>query len=101
MAGVAASVIRRRIAALMSVDETAALAKISVPTLVLCATRDRVVSKAATARIMHGIRQARRIDIDGPHLLLKTRPQECAAATLKFIREAQTADCTGLARSLE
>jgi hypothetical protein len=40
---------------------------------------------------MRGIRHAQRIDVDGPHLLLKTRPQECAAAVLKFIREAQTA----------
>jgi pimeloyl-[acyl-carrier protein] methyl ester esterase len=91
MAGVDAAVIRRRIAALLSVDETAALAKISVPTLVLCATRDRVVSKSATMRLMHGIRHARRADVDGPHLLLKTRPQECAAAVLSFIREVQSA----------
>ena len=87
MAGVDAAVIRRRIAALLSVDETASLAEISVPTLVLCATRDRVVSKAATMRIMRGIPHARRVDVDGPHLLLKTRPQECADAVLKFIRE--------------
>jgi pimeloyl-ACP methyl ester carboxylesterase len=87
MAAVDAAVIRRRIAALLSVDETAALAKISMPTLVLCATRDRVVSEAATIRIMRGIRQAQRVDVDGPHLLLKTRPQECAAAVLSFIRE--------------
>jgi pimeloyl-ACP methyl ester carboxylesterase len=91
MAGVDAAVIRRRIAALLSVDETAALAKISMPTLVLCAGRDRVVSKAASMRIMRGIRHAQRIDVDGPHLLLKTRPQECAAAVLRFIREGQTA----------
>lgn len=91
MAGVAAAVIRRRIAELLAVDETAALGRIVVPTLVLCATRDRVVSKAATMRIMQGIRHARRVDIDGPHLLLKTRPQECAAAVLEFIREGQTA----------
>jgi pimeloyl-ACP methyl ester carboxylesterase len=87
MAGVDAAVIRRRIAALLSVNETAAMAKISVPTLVLCATGDRVVSKAASIRLMHGIRHAQRVDIDGPHLLLKTRPQECAAVVLKFIRE--------------
>jgi len=91
MAGVDAAVIRRRIAALLSVDETAALAKISVPTLVLCATRDRVVSKAASMRIMRGIRHAQRVDVDGPHLLLKTRPQVCAPAVLNFIREVQTA----------
>ena len=91
MAGVDASVIRRRIAALLSVDETAALAKISVPTLVLCATGDRVISRAASMRLMHGIRHAQRLDIDGPHLLLKTRPKECAAAVLNFIREGETA----------
>ena len=91
MAGVAAAVIRRRIAALLAVEESAALAKISVPTLVLCATRDRVVSEAATMRIMRGVPHARRVDVDGPHLLLKTRPQECAAAVLEFIREVRRA----------
>lgn len=91
MAGVDAAVIRRRIAALLSVDETAALAKISVPTLVLCATGDRVISKAASMRLIHGIRHAQRLDVDGPHLLLKTRPKECAAAVLNFIREGETA----------
>ena len=91
MAGVDAAVIRGRIAALLAVDETAALAKISVPTLLLCATRDRVVSEAATMRIMRGVPHAQRVDVDGPHLLLQTRPQECAAAVVKFIRAAHTA----------
>ena len=90
MAGVATAVVRRRIAELLAVDETAALEEISLPTLVLCAARDRVVSKAATMRIMRGIRHARRIDIDGPHLLLQTCPQECAAAVLGFIREKES-----------
>jgi pimeloyl-[acyl-carrier protein] methyl ester esterase len=92
MAGVAANVIRRRIAALLAVDETATLAAITVPTLVLCATHDRVVSKAATDKIMRGLPHARRVDVDGPHLLLKTRPEECAAAVVEFIREVQTAE---------
>ena len=79
------------IAALLAADESAALAKISVPTLVLCATRDRVVSEAATMRIMRGVPHARRVDVDGPHLLLKTRPRECAAAVLEFILEVRRA----------
>ena len=91
MAGVDAAVIRRRIGALLSVDETKALAEISVPTLVLCATRDRVVSNAAAMRIMRGIRHAQRVDVDGPHLLLKSRPKDCAAVVLKFLREGTTA----------
>ena len=91
MAGVDAAVIRRRIAALLSADETAALSEVSVPTLVLCATRDRVVSNAATMRIMRGIPHAQRVNVDGPHLLLKTRPKDCAAAVLKFLRDGTTA----------
>jgi pimeloyl-ACP methyl ester carboxylesterase len=87
MAGVSAAVVRHRIAALLEVDETAALAHISAPTLVLCAMRDRVVSKAATLTILRGIAHAQRVDIDGPHLLLQTRPQECAAVVLSFMRQ--------------
>jgi pimeloyl-ACP methyl ester carboxylesterase len=88
MAGVSAMVIRQRIASLLAVDETAVLVHISAPTLVLCATRDRVVSKAATLTIMCGIAHAQRVDIDGPHLLLQTCPKECAAAVLAFTRQA-------------
>jgi len=87
MTGVSAAVVRQRIASLLAVDETAALVHISAPTLVLCATRDRVVSKAATLTIMRGIAHAQRLDIDGPHLLLQTCPQECAAAVLAFMRQ--------------
>ncbi len=86
MTGVSAAVVRQRIASLLAVDETAALVHISAPTLVLCATRDWVVSKAATLTIMRGIAHAQRVDIDGPHLLLQTCPQECAAAVLAFMR---------------
>ena len=67
------------------VDETASLAKISVPTLVLCATRERVVSKSATARIMRGILHARRVDIDGPHLLLGSNGLGGCAAGMESI----------------
>jgi pimeloyl-ACP methyl ester carboxylesterase len=87
MTGVSAAVVRQRISSLLAVDETAALVHISAPTLVLCATRDRVVSKAATLTIMRGIAHAQRVDIDGPHLLLQTCPQECAAAVLSFMRQ--------------
>jgi pimeloyl-[acyl-carrier protein] methyl ester esterase len=87
MAQVSAAVIRHRIAALLAVDEISSLPKISVPALVLCATRDRVVSEAATRRLMHGIAHAQRVDIEGPHLLLQTCAAQCAAAVLSFMRE--------------
>jgi pimeloyl-ACP methyl ester carboxylesterase len=87
IAGVSAAVVRHRIGALLAVDETKALVNISAPTLVLCAACDRVVSKAATAAIVLGIAHAQRVDIDGPHLLLQTCPQECATAVLSFMRQ--------------
>jgi pimeloyl-ACP methyl ester carboxylesterase len=84
MASVSSAVIRRRIAELLAADESASLRKITLPTLVLRATKDRVVSGAATQRLMHGILHAQRVDIDGPHLLLQTRAAECAAAIQSF-----------------
>jgi pimeloyl-[acyl-carrier protein] methyl ester esterase len=84
MAGVSAAVIRHRIAALLAVDESAALRRVALPTLVLRATRDWVVSSGATERIMRGILHAQRVDIDGPHLLLQTCAAQCAAAVQSF-----------------
>ena len=92
MAQVSAAVIRHRIAALLAVDEISSLPKISVPALVLCATRDRVVSEAATRRIMRGIAHAQRVDIEGPHLLLQTCAAPCAAAVLSFMRKHPDVD---------
>ncbi|MGC1520314.1 MAG: alpha/beta hydrolase, partial [Steroidobacteraceae bacterium] len=88
IAGVAPAVVRRRIASILAVDESAALARIRVPTLVLIARQDRVISRAATRRIADGLPGARLAEIDGPHLLLQTQPAQCAAAVLKFLREA-------------
>jgi pimeloyl-[acyl-carrier protein] methyl ester esterase len=88
MAGVSPAVIRRRIAALLAVDESAALGTIRLPTLVLRARHDRVIARAATQWILKTLPRARLVEIDGPHLLLQTRPAECAAVVLKFMRES-------------
>jgi pimeloyl-ACP methyl ester carboxylesterase len=91
MAGVSVGVVRRRIAALLAVDETHALRKVIQPVLVLRAMRDRVVPKSATERIMREAPHAQRVDIDGPHLLLQTRPAKCATAIESFMRELSRA----------
>jgi pimeloyl-[acyl-carrier protein] methyl ester esterase len=85
ISGVSATVIRRRIAELMTVDESAALARIILPSLVLRATRDRVISRRATLQLANGITDAKLVEVDGPHLLLKTRPAECAKIILEFL----------------
>jgi pimeloyl-ACP methyl ester carboxylesterase len=88
MAGVSAAVIRHRIAALLAVDETAALGQLRLPTCVLRATRDRVISLRATLSIMQTLPSARLVEIDGPHLLLQSRPAECAAIVEEFMHRA-------------
>jgi pimeloyl-ACP methyl ester carboxylesterase len=85
MAGVSPAVIRRRIAALLAVDATAVLGLIRIPVLVLRARQDRVISRAATRRILTALPGAQLIEIDGPHLLLQTRAAECVTAVLGFL----------------
>jgi pimeloyl-ACP methyl ester carboxylesterase len=85
MAKVSEAVIRHRIAALLAVDESAALSSVQSPVLVLQAGRDLVIPRSATEWILKCAPHALRIEIDGPHLLLQTRPAECAAAVIKFL----------------
>jgi pimeloyl-ACP methyl ester carboxylesterase len=85
MTEVDAAVIRCRIRALLSVDESAALRRIGTPTLVLRARHDWVISKAATESMLASLRCASLVEIDGPHLLLQSRPAQCAAATKMFL----------------
>jgi pimeloyl-ACP methyl ester carboxylesterase len=85
-AAVDAAVLRHRIAALLAVDERAALARIELPILVLQATRDRVIPAAACRAMLRSQRRAQHARIDGPHLLLQTRAAECAEAVATFMR---------------
>jgi pimeloyl-[acyl-carrier protein] methyl ester esterase len=86
MAAVSGAVVRHRIAALLAVDASAALGRVRLPILLLQAGHDRVVPRSATQWIMGIAHQTQLIEIDGPHLLLQTRPAECAAAVLTFVR---------------
>jgi pimeloyl-[acyl-carrier protein] methyl ester esterase len=86
MADVSEAVIRHRIAALLAVDESAALTSIRLPTLILQAARDLVIPASATQWILKCAPRAHLVEIDGPHLLLQTRPAECAAAVMNFLR---------------
>jgi pimeloyl-ACP methyl ester carboxylesterase len=89
-AGVSDDVIRHRIASLLAVDETAALARVRIPMLVLRARRDRVIPPTATRWIMKTLPGAEQVEIDGPHLLLQTRPAECADVVYRFMQAAES-----------
>lgn len=84
-AGVAPAVIRRRLHEVLTVDVTTLLAAIELPVLILRPTRDRIVPRAA-ARLLAQAPHAEVADIEGPHLLLQSRPVESAAAVLRFLR---------------
>src|ERR1700722_10622976 len=77
MAGVSPAVIRHRIDALLGVDESDALRGIRLPTLLLTAGNDRVIPRSAARWILKSLPGAQVVQIDGPHLLLQTRPAEC------------------------
>jgi pimeloyl-ACP methyl ester carboxylesterase len=85
-AAVAKVVIRRRLREVLTVDVTARLADITVPTLILEATRDRILPRSAARLLAQRIRRGEVAEIDGPHLLLQSRPAESAAAVLRFLK---------------
>lgn len=85
-------VLRHRIGEVLAVDATAALERIEVPMLVVQATADNVVPSSATPYMLRMQPRARHLEIDGPHLLLQTRPAECATAVAHFLREVYDND---------
>jgi pimeloyl-[acyl-carrier protein] methyl ester esterase len=79
------AVLQQRIASVLEVDETDALARIQMPTLVLQASDDHVVPRSATEHILRTLPSAERVEIRGPHMLLQIRAAECAAAVRRFV----------------
>lgn len=73
-----------RLRAVSKVDVTAAARAVRVPCLYLKATEDRLVPTAAGEAVTDVIRATNIREVEGPHLLLQTRPTECANAIRAF-----------------
>jgi pimeloyl-ACP methyl ester carboxylesterase len=86
MTGVAAAVVRHRIGEIFDVDESRRLGCIDLPMLILRARGDFIVPRAATQWMLQSAPEAQLAEIDGPHLLLQSRPADCAAAVLQFLQ---------------
>lgn len=84
-AGVSAAVLRARLAALLTVDASAAAARVRVPMLVICARNDRLFGERCAREILESAPHAECVALEGPHLLLQTRPRECADLVSRFI----------------
>jgi pimeloyl-[acyl-carrier protein] methyl ester esterase len=67
-----------RLRAMAYIDVREQLRRLSVPLLYLRATADRVVPSRAGDEVAACARNARIVEIDGPHFLLQTQPRECA-----------------------
>lgn len=81
---VAPDVLRARAAAAMRIDVSDRLAQITVPTLSLMAKHDRLLGAGAGRQLIDSIADIRSVALDGPHLLLQTRTDRCAAEIARF-----------------
>ncbi len=80
----ASEVIKRRLMLLGSLAKLQ-LAPIDIPVLSLRATQDRLITQAATSSITTTFPKTISIDVEAPHFLLQTRPEECWRHVEKFV----------------
>ena len=95
---VAPDVLRARAAAAMRIDVSDRLARITVPTLLLMAKHDRLLGAGAGRQLIDCIAKIRPFALDGPHLLLQTRTDRCAARIARFAAELRHRPPPGGAR---
>jgi pimeloyl-[acyl-carrier protein] methyl ester esterase len=80
-----ASTIQRRLQVLADIDMRSLLPRISVPVLYLQSMRDRIVGVRLSRALTGLLPKVTVRQFEGPHLLLQSRPAECAAAIGGFL----------------
>ena len=80
------AIMRARLACLAATDVRPLLSRVVTPVLYLRASNDRVVSSRLSHELTSRLPNVTVTEIDGPHLLLQTRPRECAAAISSYLR---------------
>jgi len=78
-----------RLRAMADVDVREQLARVELPSLYLRAARDRVVAARCGDEFLKHARNGRLVEIDGPHFLLQTCPEECAQHVREFVSGVQ------------
>jgi pimeloyl-ACP methyl ester carboxylesterase len=79
--------LRARLNAISYVDVRERLRTITMPGLYMRGTRDRVVPASAARIFMQSARNARQVDIVGPHHLVQINPTDSAKALRRFMTE--------------
>jgi pimeloyl-ACP methyl ester carboxylesterase len=88
IAGVQANVLAARIRAVAAVDERAAYAALTVPTLYLAADEDRLVPPSSGLELVALRPSTKRVVIAAPHLLLQRAPAVAGRAIGSLVAEA-------------
>lgn len=83
--GVPGVVTKSRLSVLSQVNMLPLLSGIQHPILILQASHDRVVSRRLGRQLIDGLPRAQMRIIEGPHMLMQTRPAECATAIRDFL----------------
>lgn len=81
---VPAATMKARLICLAGIDVTSLLSKIRAPTLHPLASADRVVGRRLSRELTSSLPNITVQELNGPHLLLQTRPRECTAAIKRF-----------------
>ena len=79
------TLLKHRISVFSRIDVSALLPNIQAPILQLHGLRDRIVSENDAEMIQSSLPNVERVDIDAPHLLLQTRPQQCSQLIYRHI----------------
>jgi pimeloyl-ACP methyl ester carboxylesterase len=88
---VSPNVLKFRLLAVLKVDVTSKLPKLTVPVLYLRATRDKIVPKSAGLEILENIPAAQVVEVDAPHFLLQSSPSHAAEIVEEFVKECASA----------
>jgi pimeloyl-ACP methyl ester carboxylesterase len=78
-------VLAERVRAIQEVDAREALKSCSVPILYLRANQDRLISPKCIDDVRDIKPNIQIVEIDSPHFILQRKPQEAAAAIMKFL----------------
>ena len=82
---VPAETIKSRLEVLADVDMRPLLGGITTPTLYIQALQDEIVSPELSQEVVQELPNCDLCKISGPHLLLQSKPKECAKAIRSFI----------------
>lgn len=80
-----ATAVAARLNVLASLRVRALCRNIQTPTLILRATGDRLVSSSRYEGLIESLPGAIVREVEGPHLLLQTRPNQCAQLIDEFV----------------